>query len=401
MKYLFKTLIIFLTTFLMLKFLLFLFDSGHNINYTTGNFKVNEQLTVKNNEYYFEVGHEKFKISFSVNENYNKAEKVISKIVYKKVDGYDCVLPIFKNGKILTDVMCLKDGIVTYGHDINDYKIKNYIKTLKKYKYDLSKYKDTASAVKLSNTQVLYEKNILDNNYLAAENYKGLNLFNGKQNYVKIFENDVYKKPISYFFDKYYIVADYTENYTFKIFHVINIINGQKVDIRSYDDISFDSYIEGAIGSDVYLFDKDAGVQYKISIKNETVEKFHGKDNLKTFNGKWEDMSLKEAMDGKLFNNYVPLKVKGYDMVYKIGNYYYFYQKENSYYKVYRSNKKDSIKTYLFKTTNANSVIYLKNSIYYQYDDTILYYNNFGSRRVLKNTEFEFNSDLSFGVYEK
>ena len=403
MKYLFKTLIIFTITFIALKFILFLFDTGHTVNYNIGNFKVKEELKTKeNNNYYFELEHENFKINFQIKQNYNKAEKVISKIQYKKIDDYTCVLPIFKNGKILTDVMCLKDNDITYANNLNNKKIKEYLKTLEKYGYNQNDFQDKASEIKLSNTQTIYQDNFIENHYIAMETYKGLNLFNGSASNVEIFDNDVYTKPISFFTDKYYIVADYTENYTFKIFHVINIINGKQIDIRSYDDISFDSYIEGAIGTDIYLFDRDANKQYKISIENESVEQFHDKDNLQTYNGKWENMSLSDAINGTTFNNYYTDDIEGYDKVDKVGNYYYIYQQENDHYKVYRSdiqNKK--LKTYLFDTTNLNSIIYLDDTIYYQNGNTFYYYNNYGSRKVITNTELEFNNDISFGVYEK
>ena len=403
MKYLFKTLIVFTVVFFALKFILFMFDTGHNITYNVGNFKVKEELETKeNNNYYFELTHEKLKINFQINKNYNKAEKVINKIEYKKIDDYQCVLPIFKNGQILTDVMCLKDNNITYAHDLNNKKIKDYLNTLKKYGYNTNDYKDNAKAIKLSNTQTIYEDNFLENHYIAMETYKGLNLFNGKKSNVQIFDNDVYTKPISYFTDKYYIVADYTAEYTFKMFHVINIINGNQIDIRSYDDISFDSYIQGAVNDDIYLFDKDASKQYKISIKNESVELFHDKNNLQTYNGKWEDISLTKALDGKIFNPYQTNDVEGYDKVDKVGNYYYIYEKENDYYNVYRAdiqNKKQ--KTYLFKTTDLNSVIYLEDAIYYLNKDTFYYHYNYGERRVITNTELEFNKDLSFGVYKK
>ena len=403
MKYLFKTLIIFTAIFVILKCLLFLFDTGHEITYNVGNFKIKETLDTKNNNnYYFELTHEKFKINFQINKNYNKDEKIIKKIEYKNIDGYQCLLPIFKNDNLLTDAMCLKNNEITYAHNLNNQKINNYLKSLEKYGYDKNNYKDNASAIKLSNTQTIYKDNFLENHYIAMETYKGLNLFNGNENTIKIFDNDVYTKPISYFTDKYYIVADYTQNYNFKIFHVINIINGKQIDIRSYDDISFDSYIEGAVGTDVYLFDKENAKQYKISIKDESVVEFNDKNNLQTYNGKWEDMTLSDAINGQLFNNYYTNDIKGYDKVDKVGNYYYMYKKENDYYKVYRAdiqNKK--IKTYLFNTTNINSVIYLDDAIYYQNKNTFYYYNNQGERKVITNTELEFNNDLNFGVYKK
>ena len=298
--------------------------------------------------------------------------------------------------------MCLKNNEITYASNLNNEKINSYLKTLKKYGYNQNDYKDNASEIKLSNTQSIYQDNFLENHYIAMETYKGLNLFNGNTNNVKIFENDVYTKPLSFFTDKYYIVADYTQNYSFKIFHVINIINGKQIDIRSYDEISFDSYIEGAIGTDIYLFDKENSKQYKISIEDESVEEFHDKDHLQTYNGKWENMSLSDAINGKLFNNYYTDDIKGYDKVDKVGNYYYLYQKENNHYKVYRADTQNKkIKTYLFDTTDINSIIYLDDTIYYQNGNTFYYHTNYGERKVITNTELEFNDDLSFGVYKK
>lgn len=398
MKYLLKTLLIFAITFLILNFIIFALNKGHEKAYNIGNFKIKETLSNKDN-YYFEITHEKFKINFSIKQNYNKAEKVLTKLEYKKIDNYNCIFPIFKNKKILTDVMCLKNGTISYAHDLENKNIQNYLKTLKLYDKDI--YEDKADPVKLSNTVTIYEDNLLQNHYIAMETYKGLNLFGGSENSVKIFEADVYKKPISYFTDKYYIVADYKEQYSFKIFHVINIVNGKQTDIRSYDDISFDSYIMGALGDDIYLFDKDANVEYKISLKNETVEKFADKDNLKTYNGKWKSLSLNEALNGTYFNNYHSNDIKGYEKVDKVGNYYYLYQKENDYYNVYRADRQNKkLKTYLFKTTSLNNIIYLDDAIYYLNGDTFYYYNN-ASHKVITNSELQFNDDISFGAYKK
>lgn len=403
MKYLFKTLIIFTVIFFTLKVALFFVNTGHIVDYNIGNFKVEEKLNTKeNNYYYFELKHEDFKINFSVNQNYNKSEKVINDIKYKKIDDYNCILPIFKNNNILTDMMCLKGDQITYAHDLNNKKISDYLKSLKKYGYDIKNYKDKAREVKISNTQSIYQENFLENHYIAMETYKGLNLFGASQKNIQIFNDDVYTKPISFFTDKYYIVADYTEDYTFKKFHVINIINGKQIDIRSYDDISFDSYINGAIGTDIYLFERDKNIQYKISIDNKSVEQFHDKNHLQTYNGKWEDISLSEALNGLTFNNYYTANIKGYDKVDKVGNYYYLYQKESDHYNVYRAdyqNKK--LKTYLFKTTDLNSIIYLDDTIYYLNNNTFYYYNKYGSKKVITNTELEFNKDLSFGVYKR
>jgi len=180
----------------------------------------------------------------------------------------------------------------------------------------------------------------------------------------------------------------------------VNIINGEKKTIRSYDDISFDSYIMGAVDGDVYLFDKDAKKQYKISIKYESVEEVGNKDNIKYYDGKWKNITLNEALNEKHFEN--SKNIKGFEKSYKINDYYYMYKKEGNNYKIYRAdiqNKK--IKTYLFETNDINSIIYVKDKVYFKNGNTFYYYGNNKINKILKNTELEFNSDINIGVYEK
>ena len=263
MKFLLRNLLIFLAAYIIIHFAIFAFNSGHQINYNIGNFNVSETFSAKDNSYYFNIKEENTRVNFQINENYNKAEKIIKKIYYKEIDGYKCFLPLFKNKNILTDIICLKNNIIYNAHDLNNSNINDYFK---KYGYNKDTYIDNADEISISNTQKIYKKNMPEDNYIAIENYKGLTLFNSKENNIKLFENDVYKKPISIFTDKYYIVADYNSKYTFKNFYVVNIINGDTFSIRSYDEISFDSYIQGSVGVDVYIFDKDSKKQYKISI---------------------------------------------------------------------------------------------------------------------------------------
>ena len=116
-------------------------------------------------------------------------------------------------------------------------------------------------------------------------------------------------------------------------------------------------------------------------------------------------MTLNEALSGKIFDNYYSDKVVGYDKVNKIGKkqgFYYLYKKENNKYLVYRADVQNpKITTYLFTTTNPNSVIYLNDYIYFKNGTTIYYYTQKGVRKVIDNSELEFNDDISFGVYTK
>lgn len=397
MKYLVKKMIIFLLIFVLLKQIMFTFYQKHNINYNIGNFNIREIFESKNNNYYFEIKSDDIKINFQINKNYNKNKKIINKLIYKNIDGYKCIMPIFKNNEIITDIMCLKDNEIHYAHNLNN---ENIEKEFQKYAYNSEKYIDKAKKIEISNSQSIYKDNISKDTYIAVETYKGLKLFNGKETEVKLFENDIYKKPISIFANKYYIVADYNTEYNFKNFYVVNIINGEKIKIRSYDDISFDSYIMGYLNNKVYIFDKETNKQYEVDIKTESVNQIGDKNNIKYYNGKWKTITLQEAKEEKKFTT--SKTVKGYQLVEKINNNYYFYKTENDITKVYRADKNNkNLKTYLFETTDINNITYLNDKIYYKNKTNYNMYSINGERKLISDKELEFNNDISFGVYQK
>ena len=396
MKYLIKNLLIFLLVFIGLKQVIFMFDKGHNINYNIGNYNIKEIYTSNDNNYYFKIKSDKLSINFQIKENYNKSEKIIKKLHYKKIDDYKCLFPLFKENRQLTDIMCLKDNIIYYANTLNNKNIQNYFKK-KGYK---NKYKDKAKQISITNTQSIYKENITKNTYIAIETYKGLKLFNGKETEVKIFENDVYKKPISIFTDKYYLVADYNSEYTFNKMHLVNIINGEKITIRSYDDISFDSYIMGEVDGKIYMFDKENNKQYEIDLEEKMINHIGNKNNIKYYNGKWTTITLSEAKSEKKFTSFK--EIEGYEKVDKVNNYYYFYKKDNDTYKIYRADKNNKkLKTYLFDTTDITNITYINDNIYYKNQNTLILYSKNTSKKLITEKEIEFNNDISFGIYEK
>lgn len=394
MKYLFKVLIFTVVIYIITRGILFTFYKGHNINYNIGNFTISEKFTA-NDKYYFKIKSDKIEINFKIKENYNKDKNIIKNIAYEEVEDYKCIMPIYKGKKVITDIMCLKDNIIYYAGLLNNETI---ISKFKKYGYNIEEFQDKAQRLNISNAESIYKENITKNTYLALETYKGLTLFNGKDTKIKLFENDIYKKPISLFTNKYYIVANYESEYNFKNFYLVNIINGETTTIRSYDEISFDSYIMGEVDNNIYLFDKENKKQYKIDLKYESVETVGDKNNIKFYDGKWKTISLQQALNEKYFTT--SKDEKGYEKVDKVNGYYYYYKKENGY-KVYRSDEENpKLKTYLFDTSDLN-VTYIKDKIYFRKDNDFCYYTNKGIKKILTEKELEFNDDISLGIYEK
>ena len=87
----------------------------------------------------------------------------------------------------------------------------------------------------------------------------------------------------------------------------------------------------------------------------------------------------------------------------KLSGYYLVYQKVNNVYKVYKVNvqNKDII-TYLFTTTDINSIKCNNEYIFFKDSKEIKYFNDLiGVKTLLKYNELEFNNKLNFYVYSK
>lgn len=395
MKYLFKQLIFVVIAFLILKSIFYILDNNHETEYNIGNFDVKEKFEIKDGKhiYTYNLKNEDFEITFDVDKNFNKSEKTIEDIKY--FEDEKCILPIFKNGEIIYDVMCKNDDTVYFAYDLTQ---KIPVKNVERYKSD--HFLDNASAQNYEANRV-YKSNIPENHYLFVENYKGIVLINNEVSTIKLFDNDIYKKELSTVVGKYYLVANYNDELTFKSFYLVNLINGKQKEIRSVNPISFDSYIQGVVNDDVYLYDLDNKVQYKIDLDTELVTKVAGNNNIKYYDGKWTTMTLKEATEKKVFVPYNTTKFSNYDKSDKLDK-YYVYEKEGKYYNVYsisENNKKQ--RTFLFKTSDPNSVTYLDGYIYFRKDNSYYCYSTKGIRKLIENTEMQFNDTLKFGVYEK
>lgn len=393
-------------------------NKGHNLEYKIKTkehtFNVKEIYVQKKkneiNNYYFEVKVDDIIFNYQTYNNYKKANYIIKKIDYYDGD-YKCINIKDKNGKSISDVLCIKDNIEYYYNSIKgeEKNLDDFVTNLEGY----NKYEDNIKDIIDAEPVILYSNNLVDNHYIALQNYKGIYLINKKDKIknINVFKNDVYTNESSIVSNKYYVTADYNEDYKFHDFYLVNITNGKKNTITSDTSLSLDSYIQGTIDNDVYLFDKSDKTQYRINIKNDTV-KVSGKksEGIQVYkNNEFVIGSAYDASSNKIiFNKYTVDNVfdnKEYSRVDKVGNklsgYYYLYLKDGDNYKVYRAsiqNKK--ILTYLFTIDDIENIYYFEDYVYYKDGNYIKYYqNDLGIKTLLKDSEFEFNKSLKFGLY--
>lgn len=418
MKKLIRLLFILLVLYFGIELSFVNLNKGHNLEYKIKKgkhtFLIKEIYTQKRrneiNNYYFEIKLNNNTFNYQTYKNYKRANYIIKDIDYFESDKYKCIYIKDKNNEQLSDIICLNNNIQYYYNDIKgkDEKIDNYVKKLK-----YNGYKDNLNRKIDADPVTLYIDNIIDNHYISLQNYKGLYLINKKDNIknISLFKDDIYKNEGSITADKYYLTFDYNQEYKFHEMYLINLKNGKKSKIISNDDISLDSYIQGSVNKEIYLFDKSEKIQYRINLKNKTVTQSGNKEKgINIYkNNKYEIGSAYDSEKEKVtFNIYSYSKTfmdKEYARVDKVGNklsgYYYLYLKNDNKYDVYRvsvQNKK--ILTYLFTTDDLNNIYYYKDYVYYKDNLNIKYYQNeIGKKTLLKNTEFEFNKSLKFGLY--
>lgn len=396
------------------------FSKGHTLNYeiTTRERKFQVQEIFKANQsvdrdnYYLKISYNDTTFTYQVFDDFDKKNKIINDIYYYEDEENKCILPVFSDNQFIFDVTCYDGNIFNYYHNMSDVsdELKSFIKNLEKIGYLKFKFKDSNKVLHKSDMLTIYN-NLVNGNHIGLSTYKGLSLIN-KNNTIRnidIFSMDTYQRTISAFTNNFYMTADYTGVNDFSSFEVINLKTGDISKIVSSYSISYNSYILGTVENIVYMYDKDNRLEYEINLRNKAISIVGEKDNyIKYYSkGEWIDLSINDFYEEQVFdmgtkdyinNNYV--------RIIKVGNlsgYYYLFKFVDAEYEVYRINIQDkSGLTYLFATTDCNTVIFLDDYIYYLDNNDLKYYSDkTGSRKVLTNTEFEFNKTIKFGVYEE
>lgn len=401
-KNLFITLIILLLTYFMLKTFIFIPKTLSEVEYSLNG----EQLKVfekKQKDYiYYEISDGKETFAFKTDKA--KGNYLIKEIIYEKIDDYTCIYPIFKNS-LTIDILCNKNKI-TYPYQT----IKGKYKNIDNFKENIETYEDIKTDIGENikkDSITIYKDNIKSNAYIALESYKGLYLINKKDilKEIELFDKDIYKKELSTFYKNKYVVADYNKNYTFHEYYILDIKTGKKTTIANDEEMNFDSYIMGVVENKTYVFDKNNKEQYTINLKNNTLNKVgNTKSGINYYvNGKLKTISSYDALnDKKTFNEYkIENEELNYYRVDLVNEDYYIYEKDGDFYNVYKVPKENkNLKTYLFKTTDIEDIVYVENDIYFIYQNQINYYNEkTGLKTIIKNKELEYNKALKFNVY--
>ena len=412
----FKRYIVFLGVVLIIYIIIALcvhfLSKGYTNKYSINKYDIEEIYTKdeqdEHDNYYVEITANNVTFNYQFFKEIKDDNKLVKDILF--YDGeYKCLLPVLSDD-IKVDFLCYKDSEFYNYQDIkgNDVKLDKFINKVDKKLYDPSIFSD-GDKTKTEFDKISYIKdNIPDKYVLSITNLKGvLSINDGKINAYELFDKDVYSRDLSAFVGNYYVSANYSNKQEFSEIYVINLLNGKKKVLKCPDYISFDSYIQGIVSNDIYIYDINNEKQYKINIKDSLVTLVGNEEKgIRYYNGNWNNISTIKANNRLLFT-YNNIKINDYYYLYKDGNklsgfYYYFYKSEDNY-SLYRANiQNKNLRKYLFSVKSPEDVVFVEDYIFYKDDNKIKLYSDYtGNRTLIENSELEYNDNINFNAYKK
>ena len=385
-------------------------DSVYTLESNGLSFEIQETSYFKEDihNYLYEIIINETSYKFQIFEDFDKNIKIIEDVKYYKDSDYECILPIFKGKKTLTDIICLKDGLYNYYHNIQgvDKLLDEYVDTLNIY--DINSFKEDEEIVNI-NDVLVYKNNLIKDHYVGITNYKGIynisSNFNSLIYNISLFTSDVYNQKLGVFVNEYYVAPDYDVNHEFNEIKIIDLVNLKVERITVDSAISFDSYIQGVVDNNIYLYDKENKKQHQIDIYNKIIT---SSNEIKYYkNGSWTLMSVMEANNETKFTyNLNEYENDDYIRIDKVGTdvgYYYLYKKNGSTYDVYRVNiQNQKGLTYLFNTKTIDKIYYVDDYVYFINQNTVQVFNEgFGVRSLIRYEDLEFNKYINFNIYVK
>lgn len=418
MKRLFKILLGLIIVFFLLRLGIKHFGNGHIISYKVNKINVTETLSInkKNNvdNYYLKLKNKDINVDIQILKDFNKNKKILIDIQYEKINNQTCILPIFKDNQILTDIICVNKNIINNYSNLKgtNNELDNFANRMRDYGYNVKQYENNLKKYTKDKTLKLFTNNILENHYIALNDYRGIktiNFENKSINKINLFNKDIYDVKLSKGLNDKYVIFDYNDKHDFNSIYIIDIKNNKQKEIKLKNKISNNSKIIGTNKNSIYLIDYDNKREYEINIKNRNIKEVGNKDiGYITYNcSKQEKVKDKYILDKEylMVNCNVNKKDKDYKRIDLVGGsesgYYYYYQKTVDGYKVYRSNVQNTKqKLYITTLENIDSIQYSNEHIYFIKNNQLSYYSDYtGIRTLLENSEFEFNSSLNYHLY--
>ncbi len=406
MKKIIKLLISLFILILFFELITFIFKTHHEITYNLKDQNETYKVTeiYKNKKYYLKIENKTYKYSLEINNNFHKRKKIIKKIYTYNIDKTKCIYPQTKNKENQeTNIICSKDN-KTYSYLNYQDKLTPFIQKLQKQGITSPSWKKQSNSTKNIETLSAYQKSINPNTHILIYKYNGFyNISNKKLEIIKLFKNDTYINTLGTNIDRYYIIPNYNQKYDYNQLYIIDMKTGKVKTKDIKQKISKDSYINGIINNEIYLFDKDELKQYKISKKGKKVEEVgNKKQGVLYYNLKFETKDVYTFRDNnikfKTTNDYIKQIEKNTSIKFieKQNDTYYYVTKEGN---VYYYNTNNKIKVLLFNK-NIKDFKLIKETLFFIENDTLYSYSQQeGIKKLLTYKELSFNWDNRLAIY--
>ena len=404
MKKVIKLLIGIFILVLIFELIAYIFKTHHDITYTLKDdnqtFKINE--VYKNKKYYFKITSKDLVYSFEIHDVFHKKKEVITKIYSYQKDDLYCIYPMVEKQEN-TNILCSKNN-KSYAYTNYEKELTPFIETLKKQGYNSPSWQEKSNSSKKIETLSAYQNNIKEKTYIYIYKYNGFfSISKDSLEQIKLFENDTYINHLGTNIDKYYLIPNYDQKYDYDELYVIDMTNNKVKKRNLKYKISKDSYINGVIDNELYIFDKDELKQYKISKKGKKIKEVGNKeDGALYYNLKFETKSVYDFRDEELkfktIKDYISQVEKNTSINYlqKTEDTYYYQTKNND---VYYYNLNSKTKVLLFNQKISDFAL-VKDTLYFISDDTLYSYNfQEGLKNLITYSELSFNSKNRLAIY--
>ncbi len=357
------------------------------LEYKINNYNIKEEYTLINKKHYYDItiNNKKSNYIFTVNKNIHKSKKIIKEIKTYKKNNLVCILPLY-NKKIDNYLYCNLDNkqisidylLKNNNNDFNSIKEK-----IKKYHIN---YPTTSDLFKEKNKIKVYNKNIQSNEKYIIWNYKGIYIFsNNNTKYKKIVKKDIYDNVMSCVVENYYVLFDNTSHEGIKTAYYYNLNSNKLKTLKIKKYISKDSYINGVIGSNIYITDNSNKKQFIINIKKKKVQTINTGTTSYVFynNERKQELSKSDFFQEKqLFKNN---RIRNISII------------EDSNKVIKESNKNTEL---LFELDNIKEWNIVNNNIYILTNDTIYSYNEEnGLNKIIEYNELNYNYKNIYKVW--
>jgi len=405
MKKIFNFIVVLGLLFFVFQVGITLLKKSHLVNYKIEigekKFDVREEyIKTKEDDYYF------FKVTLSNNEfffdtdnKFNKQKNVIEEIKLYEKEDLICLSPVYIKNNDDAQIICSVDGKQTSYTSIKEqYDLSAFVDSLDNFNND--KFDSSNTKVSFDNL-IVYKDNLYDDCNLIVYDYKELlKVTKNNRERIKFSSYDIYYNEMGRLIDKYYVLPNFENKPEYSGMMLIDVVNGEKEIISFDDEISTNLYINGIVDNKLYLFDKSNLIQYEISPDKKS---YRIVGNISTngqyYNGEWSTRNIHDFSRQELvFNEVLPIN-DAYVKAFETEKYYYYYNINNEFYKLYKTELNNPI--FLFKYEDIKEVSVVNDYIYFINDDSIYRYDDTGIKRLVENNEFKYNYKNIYGVYCK